>query len=465
MFKIYDGRKEFYQWDLNRKLIVEDKSINEVHFSNRTTDYSLITEVYELDGLRVADVPNILLQDNWDIKVYAYDSEYTKHCETYNVIARTRPDDYVYTETEQRKWEHLEARIDEIEQTGIATEEYVQEQIANIKHPTIDLTGYATEQYVNDAIAAIDIPEVDLSNYYTKSETDSAINAAKPDLSGYALKTEIPDVSNLATKDEIPSTAGLATETYVNNAIDTALENYTPSTGEGGAGVEEVYVGTTEPTDENIKLWINPDEEGGSVKVDGTTIVKNLDGTISTAIGGGKTLAAEPVVVAEYTLPSNSNGFTTVSSNNSRYKSDMYDFLSNLDKNVTYTVELGFRNVNTGTDGSCVGTITYDITFSQWYPWKADGLAVFDDTIIGLGYSVNQGVFLQGSNSKTAYGTYYINKFRVLTPTKYTYNKIDSGYIKAGAGLKVNGNDELETTLGGLDMVDGLHLIMTNGSN
>ena len=323
------------------------------------------------------------------------------------------------------------------------------------------ISGLATEKYVNDAIAAIDIPEVDLSNYYTKTETDSAINAAKPDLSGYALKTEIPDVSNLATKDEIPSTTGLATETYVDNAIDTALENYTPSTGEGGTGVEEVYVGTTEPTDDNIKLWINPDEEGDSVKVDGTTIVKSLDGTISAAIGGGKTLTAEPVVVSEYT----GNGFTTVSSSNARYASNMSDFLENLDKNVIYTVELSFRNVNTGTDGSCIGTITYDIAFSTWYPWKADGLAVFDDTIIGLGYNTNQGVFLQGSNSKTAYGAYYINTFRVLTPAKYTYNQIESGYIKAGAGLKVNGYGELETTLGGLEMVDELHLIMTNGNN
>ena len=239
MFKIYDGRKEFYQWDLNRKLIVEDKSINEVHFSNRTTDYSLITEVYELDGLHVADVPNILLQDSWDIKVYAYDYEYTKHCETYNVIARTKPEDYVYTETEVLNYNTLLERMNAID-ANIATEveDYLKENPVKVdltnyynkeesdgkfafKTEIPSIEGLATEKYVNDAIAAIDIPEVDvdLSNYYTKTETDSAINAAKPDLSGYALKTEIPDVSNLATKDEIPSTTGWATETYVDEAI------------------------------------------------------------------------------------------------------------------------------------------------------------------------------------------------------------------------------------------------------
>ena len=34
MFKIQDGRKSFTQWDLNRKIIVEDDSITQVHFTN-----------------------------------------------------------------------------------------------------------------------------------------------------------------------------------------------------------------------------------------------------------------------------------------------------------------------------------------------------------------------------------------------------------------------------------------------
>ena len=46
MFKLQDGRDRFYQWDSDRKLIVEDASITEVHFSNRTDDYSLVCETY-----------------------------------------------------------------------------------------------------------------------------------------------------------------------------------------------------------------------------------------------------------------------------------------------------------------------------------------------------------------------------------------------------------------------------------
>jgi hypothetical protein len=100
MFKIYDGRKEFYQWDLDRKLIVNDKTINQVHFCNRTDDCSLVCEVYELDGQRVVNVPNVLLQTDWRINAYGYDSKYTKHSACFNVVKRSKPVDYIYTETE-----------------------------------------------------------------------------------------------------------------------------------------------------------------------------------------------------------------------------------------------------------------------------------------------------------------------------------------------------------------------------
>ena len=107
MFKILDGREYFYQWDLNQKLIVEDDSINEVHFSNRTDGCSLVVEV---DELRQASVPNILLQDYWDIRVYAYcssgESKYTKVEEKFEVKKRSKPSDYIYTEEENKIWDN-----------------------------------------------------------------------------------------------------------------------------------------------------------------------------------------------------------------------------------------------------------------------------------------------------------------------------------------------------------------------
>jgi hypothetical protein len=77
LFKIYDGRNQFYQWDIDRKLIVNDAEITQVHFCNRTDDCSLVCETYAEDGLNIVNVPNILLQEDWRINVYAYDKNYT----------------------------------------------------------------------------------------------------------------------------------------------------------------------------------------------------------------------------------------------------------------------------------------------------------------------------------------------------------------------------------------------------
>ena len=132
MFKIADGREHFWQWDLDRQIIVDDPDVTEVHFCNRTDDCSLVVEVLEeevfADGklfttIRYANVPNILLQDNWDIRVYAYcGSCYTKVEQKFKVTARTKPSDYAYTETEIKSYEYLEKKLTEIEEKGFSEE-------------------------------------------------------------------------------------------------------------------------------------------------------------------------------------------------------------------------------------------------------------------------------------------------------------------------------------------------------
>lgn len=121
MFKIYDGRKSFYQWDLNQKVIVETEC-SQVHFCNRTGDCSLVVDTYELNGKTVANVPNLLLQSAKNITIFAYlcdgEEQYTLLSEVFSVTQRTRPDDYAYTETEIRTWNALEERIAELEENG-----------------------------------------------------------------------------------------------------------------------------------------------------------------------------------------------------------------------------------------------------------------------------------------------------------------------------------------------------------
>jgi hypothetical protein len=112
MFKIYDGREHFYQWDLDRKLIVEDPDVKEVHFTNRATNDAYVCETYAEDGKTLVNVPNILLQTNWRIQVYAYDGKHTKHDKCYEVRGRSKPVDYVYTETEVYDYRAVREEVD-----------------------------------------------------------------------------------------------------------------------------------------------------------------------------------------------------------------------------------------------------------------------------------------------------------------------------------------------------------------
>lgn len=146
MFKIYDGREHFYQWDLDRKLIIEDPSVIQVHFCNRTDDCSLVCETYVEDGITLVNVPNILLQTDWKIRVYAYDGLYTKHEECFEVISRTKPSDYEYTETEILNWSKIEEKVDAaIEEANQATTNAVEasEEAITATNNAIAATGEA----------------------------------------------------------------------------------------------------------------------------------------------------------------------------------------------------------------------------------------------------------------------------------------------------------------------------------
>lgn len=158
MFRLEDGRMRFYQWDTGVRIVVSDPSIAEVHFCNTTEECSLVCEAYTENGLRYANVPNVLLQEAFPIRVYGFDGTYTKHYTVFNIVARTKPADYVYTETEIKSWEALEKRMDEIE--GAVTTEGVQKAIEKYldENPiNADLTGYATENYVDKAIETIEL--------------------------------------------------------------------------------------------------------------------------------------------------------------------------------------------------------------------------------------------------------------------------------------------------------------------
>lgn len=116
VIEMYSNKTSFYQWDLNQKLKVIEASVDEVHFGYRGCEEALVCEVYELDGVRVADVPNILLQDTKEIVAYCYCEKcYTKFSKVFSVIPKPKPASYVYEETEVKTWGVIEERVAECE--------------------------------------------------------------------------------------------------------------------------------------------------------------------------------------------------------------------------------------------------------------------------------------------------------------------------------------------------------------
>lgn len=101
IFKIYDNRTNFWQWDTNQKLIVLDESITEVRFSNRNMEHSKRRIVYtDNDGKRVCNVPDILLQLPKDLMVYACIKRDGQSCATvsaekFEVYRQPIPSDYI----------------------------------------------------------------------------------------------------------------------------------------------------------------------------------------------------------------------------------------------------------------------------------------------------------------------------------------------------------------------------------
>ena len=94
-----------YQWDLNRRLAIRGldyDSAPAIHFSNKKSTEALVVQSTIEDGVIYCDVPNILLQESYDIVGYVcecLDQELTTY-ETIRIPVkpRVKPADYAYSD-------------------------------------------------------------------------------------------------------------------------------------------------------------------------------------------------------------------------------------------------------------------------------------------------------------------------------------------------------------------------------
>lgn len=120
MVTLLDG--DLYQWDTGRVVLVDPNSgydVHEVHFSNRKLDFAYVVKTYEENGNTYCAIPNILLQQSYDIYCYEVrenaEGEESISTTIFKVTKRNRPLDYVYTEPEKYTYKELDARIAKLE--------------------------------------------------------------------------------------------------------------------------------------------------------------------------------------------------------------------------------------------------------------------------------------------------------------------------------------------------------------
>lgn len=136
MFTIADGREKLTQWDLDVKLLLDTSAesadtIDGARITSRFWREALFYPIVRTETEAYVMIPNILLQKSYDIIVYAYcgTDKCTKAVDTFEVEAKPKPSDYVYTETEILDYKTLEKRLKELETGGLAeaVEQYLVE--------------------------------------------------------------------------------------------------------------------------------------------------------------------------------------------------------------------------------------------------------------------------------------------------------------------------------------------------
>jgi hypothetical protein len=116
-----DKEGRLTQWDKDRKVIVTGlEGGAEVHFASPGDDHGAY--VVELTGGEAA-VPNVLLTMAGVINVYVYPADRTVFAVAFPVMAREKPDDYIYTETEALSYKTLNEKIGDLTKLTTAAKE------------------------------------------------------------------------------------------------------------------------------------------------------------------------------------------------------------------------------------------------------------------------------------------------------------------------------------------------------
>ena len=271
IFSLQDG-KHLYQWDRERVLLVLDDEVDQVHFTSDAVASAIVKDVYINDGVRVVDIPTVLLQCACILTAYAYkcegeEREYTFVHEEFKIIARKQPDDYVPV-AEHDKWEDLKAEvIQALEDAKAAADKAAESEIVS-------------SEIINDEliITYADGSQVNLGN--VKGEKGDPGEVDYTVLENYALKDhthDAPSWDELKSKPETFPPAEHEHNEYL-SATDGTLKVDNVEL-EGGVNIgKSAAEGVTAP-----KMFVGcmPEEQGVGVAAvfAGTAVIAEAEDT------------------------------------------------------------------------------------------------------------------------------------------------------------------------------------------
>lgn len=218
-----------YQWDTDRQVefrSLEDHVIDEVHFARMGEDCTITVLPYESGNKFVANIPNTLLTSMEKFTVYVVlhteNGEHTSTHRTFGVIPKPKPDDYVYTEEEQKTYDKLLELIESQQPNDIP---------AHLPNPNkLKLTGAVEAEYdgsseVDDSRGAYMYTcQEDPLFYLRQMVVEDSLRLYVPDsMIGKTITLSMMSETEVVHQLDAKFIPDMPTDEHINELINTAL--------------------------------------------------------------------------------------------------------------------------------------------------------------------------------------------------------------------------------------------------
>ena len=272
--KLEDGRAFLYQWDTGRKLIIEEPC-SKVSFSNAV---SKPLDVEVKDGFAL--IPDELLQVSFPLQCWAFvgtpETGYTRKHESFQVYARPKPADYVFTPTQQLTISQLIERIERVEDPTViktVVEDYLEQN--PVEAPVDSVNGKTGEVKLTaadvGALAASSLPSAintALAQAKASGEFDGAPGPTGP--AGPQGPTGATGATGPAGKDGAAGADG-------KDGTSVTVKSVSESTADGGSNVVTFSDGKTLTIKNGSKGSQGEPGTAGSPGAAGYTPVRGTD--------------------------------------------------------------------------------------------------------------------------------------------------------------------------------------------